>query len=973
MFSALAVIVVVVIAAIVGPKGPSGPPDPTLGGANPRPEWPFLWLFGLLSLSPPSSETFIILVFPVHFDYCIVSRAVRLQSRRASAEPAAGRGAVGDCELHAAGHADVSRRHGAWSPKMTAWSGDPVPERLVKNCSPEELMGAVVFQNKSCRNCHALDGIGGTRGPDLTNVGTRLTRDQLIDQISNGTPGGGNMPAYGKQIDPAQMATLVDFLTHLRPDGQPPARDPAAGKTFPCDGLRAMNPTLDAALRSWPAAPWLLVALVLTAAVYGRGWLILRRRDPRRWHVGQLVAFLGGLATLYLALASPIESFASLLLQVHMVQHVLLMMAIPPLLWLGAPLFPLLRGLPEPIRTYWVAPLFRSRTIRRFFTRLTHPVIALLLFTNATWLWHWPAAYELAVRSPQWHYVQHFCFLGTGLLFWFPVVRPYPSRPRWSLWILLPYLFLADVQNTLLSALLTFSSKLLYPYYAEVPRLGGLSALADQSAAGVIMWVPGSIAFLVPLFWIGAKLLVRRSGMDENAVRRAAPACCLAARRHRGFDVLRVPLLGSMLKWRHARVAMQVPMFLLAALLIADGLRGPQVAAMNLAGVLPWIHWRGLLILSLLALGNVFCMACPFMLPRTIARRWLPANWNWPRWLRSKWLAVGLLGLFLWAYEAFSLWDSPWWTAWIAIGYFAAALVIDGFFRGAVFCKYLCPIGQFNFVQSLMSPLEIKVREPARCATCATKDCIRGGATIGGGFIPGCELNLYQPRKAGNMDCTFCLDCIHACPHDNIGILVAPPGKELWHDPLRSGIGRFGRRDGSGGAGADFGVRCFRQCGRDGRAGRRMGADAAIEIAIRIAVGDRQRILSDVACRIAAVIRRRCGGDEPSLGIVGRRIGANGDALQFRIAAARILDVACSLFVSLVQQLRHRDSSDATLRRRLGRIAFGPSAVELQLLPARRRLAAAVGDSFLGLWSVGVAVHGVSHRAESIIANVDRR
>ena len=90
-------------------------------------------------------------------------------------------------------------------------------------------------------------------------------------------------------------------------------------------------------------------------------------------------------------------------------------------------------------------------------------------------------------------------------------------------------------------------------------------------------------------------------------------------------------------------------------------------------------------------------------------------------------MAVVLVGLFLWAhYEAFALWDSPWWTAWIAIGYFTAAFVVDGFFRGAAaFCKYLCPIGQFNFVQSLASPLEVGVRDPGVCATCRTKDCIR--------------------------------------------------------------------------------------------------------------------------------------------------------------------------------------------------------------------------------------------------------
>jgi ferredoxin len=214
---------------------------------------------------------------------------------------------------------------------------------------------------------------------------------------------------------------------------------------------------------------------------------------------------------------------------------------------------------------------------------------------------------------------------------------------------------------------------------------------------------------------------------------------------------------------------------------------------MNLAGVLPWIHWRGLLILSLLALGNVFCMTCPFMLPRTLARRWLPrsliVHHSWPRWLRSKWLAVFLLALFLWAYDAFALWDSPWWTAWIAVGYFVAAFVIDGFFRGAAFCKYVCPIGQFNFVQSLLSPLEVKVLDPKACTECQTKDCIRGGDGI-----PGCELHLFQPRKASNMDCTFCLDCIHACPHSNIGILAQPPARHLWQDSFRSGLGRFSKR-----------------------------------------------------------------------------------------------------------------------------------------------------------------------------------
>ena len=563
-----------------------------------------------------------------------------------------------------------------------------------------------------------------------------------------------------------------------------------------------MNSTFDAFLRSWPFDPWVLLGLLLSAGLYLRGWLTLHHRDARRWTIGRLAAFLAGLVALFLALASPIEPFASLLLQVHMLQHLLLMMVAPPLLWLGAPLFPLLRGLPQPIRTYWVGPFFRWRALRRLLQTLTHPGPALIVFTVATWFWHLPPTYDLALSSSTWHYVQHVCFFVAALLFWYPVIRPYPSRPRWSRWLLIPYLILADVQNTLLSALLTFSDRPLYAYYTSGPRLGNLSPLEDQAAAGVIMWVPGSLAFLLPLFWIGIQLLYgdesgRRSGATEQRTRNLAStktgrlALPLIDQRKNvpAPDLLRVPLLGRLLRWRHARLAMQIPLFAAAGILIYDGLQGPQVSPMNLAGVVPWIHWRGLVVLALLALGNVFCMACPFVVPRTLARRWLPQGRSWPRWLRSKWLAVVVLAVFLWAYEALALWDSPWWTAWIAVGYFLAAFVIDGFFRGAAFCKYVCPIGQFNFVHSLVSPLEVKVRDPAVCTTCLTKDCIRGRDGI-----PGCELHLYQSRKASNMDCTFCLDSVHACPHDNIGILAVPPGKELWHDRFRSGVGRFGRR-----------------------------------------------------------------------------------------------------------------------------------------------------------------------------------
>jgi ubiquinol-cytochrome c reductase cytochrome b subunit len=224
LFSALAVITVVVLAAWAGPKGPTALPDPALGGANPRPEWPFLWLFALLSLSPAGAETFIILVFPAIL--IAVLLAVPFVSPRGERAPSRRPVAVLAVIVIAVALVTLTY-HGVtaeWSPVMTAWSAMPVPEDLVEKSTPLQLQGAVMFQNKNCRNCHALEGRGGRRGPDLTGVGTRLTRDQLIDQVSNGTPGGGNMPAYGKQINAAEMTALVEFLVSLRPDDQPPAQ-----------------------------------------------------------------------------------------------------------------------------------------------------------------------------------------------------------------------------------------------------------------------------------------------------------------------------------------------------------------------------------------------------------------------------------------------------------------------------------------------------------------------------------------------------------------------------------------------------------------------------------------------------------------------------------------------------------------------------------------------------------------------------
>lgn len=538
---------------------------------------------------------------------------------------------------------------------------------------------------------------------------------------------------------------------------------------------------MPAAFASWDLSPGLLALLVLTAIIYWRGWRRLQRTAPHRFPSFRLYCFLAGLIVLYLAIASPLDAFAGFLLSVHMIQHLLLTMLIPPLLLLGAPFLPMLLGVPRRFAADGIGPFLHWAPLRFVGRVLVHPAFALPVFMLSNVLWHIPLLYDLALRNDGWHRVEHACFLGTALLFWWPFVQPWPSRPVWPRWVMIPYMLIADLQNTALAAFITFYSGVLYPTYEAVPRVGGISALEDQSAAGAIMWVPGSMAFLIPAGLLAMSLLSPRR-YHAPARPPAKPIRPAVRKRSRATAIL-----------VHARRPLQVALLLVAALVIWDGFKGPQMSAMNAAGVLPWTHWRGLTVLALLFAGNLFCMACPFMLVRDGFRKLTAAlgtaKFEWPRFLRNKWLPVALVAVYLWAYEAFNLWDWPYATALIIVGYFVGAAIVDRIFRGASFCKYICPIGQFHFVQSLASPSEIRIEQPDVCRSCRTFDCIKGNSSH-----RGCELKLFQPRKAGNMDCTYCLDCVSACPHDNVSLQPAIPGTDIWNAQPRSSIGRWQNR-----------------------------------------------------------------------------------------------------------------------------------------------------------------------------------
>lgn len=540
-----------------------------------------------------------------------------------------------------------------------------------------------------------------------------------------------------------------------------------------------------AIVESWTIPLFPTISVIVAAIIYLRGWSVARVTRPNELPSWRALCFIGGLLALWLALASPIDALGQFLLIAHMTQHLVLMSVAPPLIVLGAPTVPMLRGLPKRFVRDDLSPWMNSEPFHKAENLLSHPVFTWLLMNGLFLIWHIPVAYELALRSNSWHEIEHGCFFLGSLPFWWFVIRPWPSRNRWSPWLIVPYLMLADIANTALSASLTFSGRVLYPTYAHVPRIAGISALQDQIAAGAGMWVLGSLFFLVPLAMTTMQLLQSRRQRFRTGLVQITGATTAASR----FDLLRTPIIGSLLRSRYGRMCLQSVSLLLAACFIVQGIRGVQISGLNLSGTVAWNIVRPLMFLSFLLAGNLFCMACPFTLPRELARALGLAKYRWPARLRNKWTAALLMIVFFWAYEQFALWNSPALTAWLVLGYFVTAFAVDSIFQGASFCKYVCPIGQFNFVTTLLSPLELDVSKQQVCSSCRTKDCIRGNAAQ-----RGCELQLYLPNKVGNLDCTLCMDCVKACPHDNIGLTLHSPTRELTRDPLRSSIGRLSTR-----------------------------------------------------------------------------------------------------------------------------------------------------------------------------------
>ena len=267
--------------------------------------------------------------------------------------------------------------------------------------------------------------------------------------------------------------------------------------------------------------------LVCVLALYGRGWYLLAREAPGRVPAWCFGSFLAGLVAIWISWTAWLATLTHYLLIAHMVQHLLLALAAPPLLLLGCPGLAFARALGRrPGRESGeILPSPGSSWTGRLGSFLTHPIVAGILMVAITIAWHIPATFNLAMHSPALHTLENATFLGSGVLFWWPVILPWPSTQHWPRWAIPLYLLGADMPVSVLSAYLAFCGHVIYPAYLTVPRLFPISALNDQVAAAMLMWVAMLLVFLAAAVAVILEVLDPSWGHSlevEEALRRSA-------------------------------------------------------------------------------------------------------------------------------------------------------------------------------------------------------------------------------------------------------------------------------------------------------------------------------------------------------------------------------------------------------------------------------------------------------------------
>lgn len=284
-----------------------------------------------------------------------------------------------------------------------------------------------------------------------------------------------------------------------------------------------MNPEFVAFLRSWSWDPTVLIGVTLAAVLYARGWRMLQQktRGRARLEPWRAWCFYGGLFSIAIALLSPIGTYGDVLFFMHMIQHMLLIIFGAPFVLLGAPLVPIMLGLPRSVRAA-VGYLFSAKLPFRIILHfLTTPLVAMVIFLLVIGLWHVPRYYDAAQGDSFIHYLEHIMFLGAALLYWWPVIHPSGGKRRLGYGLALGYLLPSLVQGMVIGALLTFAKEAVYETYIAAPRIWGISALADQQLAGLIMWLVGGFLYLIPVFILLSMFLKADEESDPRRSRRA--------------------------------------------------------------------------------------------------------------------------------------------------------------------------------------------------------------------------------------------------------------------------------------------------------------------------------------------------------------------------------------------------------------------------------------------------------------------
>lgn len=249
---------------------------------------------------------------------------------------------------------------------------------------------------------------------------------------------------------------------------------------------------------TWQPDPSVLIGALLFGWLYTRGTAAIwrhpgGRRGLPRWRVA---CFWAGLATLVVALASPLDTLDGTLFSAHMGQHLLLVSVVPPLLLLGLPLLVMLDGLPRAGRR-WLMDRWLSRAWPgALWWWLTQPLLAWVLNALGVWVWHEPTLYQAAVRHEPIHICEHLTFLLTSVLFWWCIIQPV-GRRRLDPGVAVLSLFLMGMQGAMLGALLTFWPHPWYPIYIGRTTLWSISVMSDQRLAGLMMWIPAGAVYMV--------------------------------------------------------------------------------------------------------------------------------------------------------------------------------------------------------------------------------------------------------------------------------------------------------------------------------------------------------------------------------------------------------------------------------------------------------------------------------------------